>query len=76
MIYQTQPYTIIVSALNGQTPLYGDVNYDIFFSMNRVIYLYEAHVKSPLRTGAGLCKVIITAMDGDIPLALPPGGPL
>ena len=57
--------------LNGQTPLYGDVDYDIYFSMNRVIYPFDAQVKPPSRTGAGLCKVAITAMDCDIPLALP-----
>ena len=44
--------------------------------MNQVIYPYEAQVKPPLCTGAGLCKVIITAMDRDIPFALPPGGSL
>lgn len=40
--------------LNGQDDL---VDYDIFFSMNRVIR-YRSD-----RTGTGLCKAIITAMD-------------
>ena len=58
--------------LNGQATNYGPVNYDIFFSMNRVIYPYS----SVSRTGTGLCKATITAMDCEIPIALPPGGPL
>ena len=50
--------------LNGQATNYGPVNYDIFFSMNRVI-------NRASRSGTGLCKAIITAMDCDIPIALP-----
>ena len=42
--------------LNGQATNYGPVNYDIFFSMNRVI-------NRASRSGTGLCKVIITVMD-------------
>ena len=48
--------------LNGQASNYGPVNYDIFFSMNRVIYPYP---RVP-RTGTGLCKATITAMDCDL----------
>ena len=42
--------------LNGQATNYGPVNYDILFSMNRVI-------TTAARSGTGLCKAIITAMD-------------
>ena len=45
--------------LNGQKPTYGSVNYDIFFSMNRVVYPYS----STSRTGVGLCKAVIKAVD-------------
>ena len=38
--------------LNGQATTYGPINYDIYFSMNRVIH--GTH-----RPGTGLCKVII-----------------
>ena len=38
--------------LNGQATTYGPINYDIHFSMNRV-------VSSTYRSGKGLCKVII-----------------
>ena len=38
--------------LNGQPTTYGPINYDIYFSMNRVI-------NSASRSGTGLCKVII-----------------
>ena len=43
--------------LNGQKPTYGSVNYDIFFSMNRVVYPYSY----TSRTGVGLCSVEIKA---------------
>ena len=63
--------------LNGQKPTYGSVNYDIFFSMNRVVYPYS----STSRTGVGLCKAVIKAVncdpyqgsDGNLGAALPPG---
>ena len=38
--------------LNGQATTYGSINYDIYFSMNRV-------VSSASRSGTGLCKVIM-----------------
>ena len=38
--------------LNGQPTTYGPINYDIYFSMNRVI-------SRSSRSGTGLCKVII-----------------
>ena len=38
--------------LNGQTPTYGSVNYDIYFGMNRVI-------SSSSRSGTGLCRAVI-----------------
>ena len=44
--------------LSGQTPTYGSVNYDIFFSMNRV-------VTTASRRGIGLCRAIIRAVDCD-----------
>ena len=44
--------------LSGQTPTYGSVNYDIFFSMNRV-------VSTASRSGVGLCRAIIKAVDCD-----------
>ena len=44
--------------LSGQTPTYGSVNYDIFFSMNRVI-------TTTSRSGIGLCRAIIKAVDCD-----------
>ena len=44
--------------LSGQTPMYGSVNYDIFFSMNRV-------VSTASRSGVGLCRAIIKAVDCD-----------
>ena len=47
--------------LNGQATNYGPVNC-IFFSMNRIIYTYP---RVP-RTGTGLCKATITAMDCDL----------
>ena len=47
--------------LNRQKPTYGSVNYDIFFSMNRVVYPYSY----TSRTGVGLCKVVIKAVDCD-----------
>ena len=43
--------------LRGQQPTYGGVNYDIFFSMNRVVYPYSY----TSRTGVGLCTVEIKA---------------
>ena len=53
--YQYQsPYLF---TLNGQKPTYGSVNYDIFFSMNRVVYPYSY----TSRTGVGLCSVEIKA---------------
>ena len=53
--YQYQsPYLF---TLNGQKPTYGEVNYDIFFSMNRVVYPYSY----TSRTGVGLCTVEIKA---------------
>ena len=55
--YQYQsPYLF---TLNGQQPTYGSVNYDIFFSMNRVVYPYSY----TSRTGVGLCKAVIKAVD-------------
>ena len=57
--YQYQsPYLF---TLNGQKPTYGEVNYDIFFSMNRVVYPYSY----TSRTGVGLCKAVIKAVDCD-----------
>ena len=47
--------------LNGQTPTYGTANRDIFFSMNRVVYPYS----STSRTGVGLCKAVIKAVNCD-----------
>lgn len=38
--------------LRGQVPTYGSINYDIFFSMNRVI-------TTTFRSGKGLCKAVI-----------------
>ena len=45
--------------LNGQATTYGTRNYDIYFSMNRVIYPYSY----TSRTGTGLCKAVIRAID-------------
>ena len=45
--------------LNGQATTYGAINYDIYFSMNRVIYPFY----STSRTGTGLCKAVIRAID-------------
>jgi len=41
--------------LSGQTPTYGQVNYDIFFGMNRVI-------TTSSRSGTGLCRAVIKAL--------------
>ena len=41
--------------LSGQTPTYGNVNYDIYFGMNRVI--------SSSRSGIGLCSVTIREIE-------------
>ena len=54
--------------LRGQPTKYGPVDYDIFFAMNRVVRYH------PDRTEAGLCRVVITAMDCDIGGAPPSGG--
>ena len=45
--------------LNGQATNKGSVNRDIFFSMNRVVYPHA----STSRTGVGLCKAVIKAID-------------
>ena len=54
--------------LRGQKPTYGNVNYDIFFSMNRVVYPYSY----TSRTGVGLCKAVIKAVDYEIQYGTPP----
>ena len=43
--------------LNGQATTKGTPDYNIYFSMNRVIYPYS----STSRTGIGLCKAVIRA---------------
>ena len=54
--------------LNGQATTYGTPDYDIYFSMNRVVYPYS----STSRTGTGLCKAVIRAVDCGPPPARPP----
>ena len=46
--------------LNGQATTYGSPNYDIYFSMNRVPYPWQS---STSRSGIGLCKAVIRAVD-------------
>ena len=60
--------------LNGQKPTYGDVNYryDIFFSMNRVVYPYSY----TSCTGVGLCKAVIKAVDCVIQYRTPTISPI
>ena len=53
--------------LRGQKPTYGSVNYDIFFSMNRVVWPYSY----TSRTGVGLCKAVIKAVDCEIQYGTP-----
>ena len=50
--------------LNGQTTTYGSSNYDIYFSMNRVVYPWQSTTS---HTGIGLCKAVIRAVDCDPP---------
>ena len=50
--------------LNGQTTTYGSPNYDIYFSMNRVVYPWQSTTS---HTGIGLCKAVIRAVDCDPP---------
>ena len=45
--------------LNGQPTTKGTPDYNIYFSMNRVVYPYS----STRRTGIGLCKAVIRAVD-------------
>ena len=52
--------------LNGQPTTYGSPNYDIYFSMNRVAYPFQSTTS---RTGIGLCKAVIRAVDCGIPPA-------
>ena len=46
--------------LNGQTTAHGSPNYDIYFSMNRVVYPWQSTTG---RSGIGLCKAVIRAVD-------------
>ena len=50
--------------LNGQATTKGSPNYDIYFSMNRVAYPFESTTS---RTGTGLCKAVIRAVDCGLP---------
>ena len=45
--------------LSGQQTTYGAVDYTIYFAMNRVIYPFS----STGRTGTGLCRAVIRALD-------------
>ena len=58
--------------LRGQKPTYSSVNYDIFFSMNRVVYPYSY----TSRTGVGLCKAVIKAVDCKIQYGTPTISPI
>ena len=55
--------------LNGQTTTYGSPNYNIYFSMNRVIYPWQSTTN---RTGIGLCKAVIRAVDCGPPQLITP----
>ena len=46
--------------LNGQATTYGSPNYDIYFSMNRIVYPWRYSTR---RSGTGLCKAVIRAVD-------------
>ena len=45
--------------LNGQATTKGTPDFDIYFSMNRVVYPYS----QTSRAGIGLCKAVIRAVD-------------
>ena len=45
--------------LSGQPTTFGSVDYIIYFSMNRVVYPFS----SVSRTGSGLCRAVIKAID-------------